>query len=345
MINTIGQVLRLYPKYLGPDRPAATTLVLNVHALRALLRETGTTSETAQDALPLSHLTGDLIWKWQESKRELAAAADDDERAQQILRSANSRLRQARSIFAQNEDLASFYHHNDILLPGTLATFRSAAPFSGMDKQEYHAPGDAIIVATFAALEKLGQAAVAAAAASLPSPDRNLYVAIWLAIGFGLRKAEIAVARRSWFHEVDGSIHCRGDVLAKNGRNPEIRGQLGAWAKLAPLLDPLSPDAFVLDGTLTERQDLTFRRISEWMRLLGWETQHHIHEFRAWAGCQIAMAPGGRGLLDAMVFMRHASFQTTEKYYGHHLKLKLNEVKLSLPVVKEFAPTILSKTA
>lgn len=133
--------------------------------------------------------------------------------------------------------------------------------------------------------------------------------------------------------------------MAKNGRNPEIRWQLGAWEKLAPFLDPLAPDAYVLDGTLTERQDLTFRRISEWMRILGWETQHHIHEFRAWAGCQIAMAPGGRGLLDAMVFMRHASFQTTEKYYGHHLKLKLSEVKLALPVVREFAPTILSKTA
>lgn len=57
------------------------------------------------------------------------------------------------------------------------------------------------------------------------------------------------------------------------------------------------------------------------------------------------MAPGGRGLLDAMVFMRHASYQTTEKYYGHHLKLKLQEVKLALPVVKPFDPTILKASA
>ena len=167
-----------------------------------------------------------------------------------------------------------------------------------------------------------------------------MYRAIWLAIGFGLRKSEIAAARRDWFHQVDGVMYCRGDALAKNHKYPEIRAQLGAWPKLEPVLRDHAPDAPILTGTATERNEDTFRRISEWMRTLGWETQHHIHEFRAWAGCQIAMAAGGRGLLDAMVFMRHASYATTEKYYGHHMKIKLGEVQLSLPTIAPFAPAV-----
>jgi len=60
--------------------------------------------------------------------------------------------------------------------------------------------------------------------------------------GFGLPKSEVAVAHRSWFPEVDGSVHCRNDRLANHGRNAQLRRQLGAWAKLAPFLDlPLTP--------------------------------------------------------------------------------------------------------
>jgi len=51
------------------------------------------------------------------------------------------------------------------------------------------------------------------------------------------------------------------------------------------------------DSTLNERRDLTFQRISEWMRRLGLETRPHVHEFGALADCQIATAPGGSGRL------------------------------------------------
>jgi integrase len=332
IVHTVGQVLDCYPHFVGPDRPEPSTLRLNVHALRQLLRETGAESDAAQDRLPLTHLTSQLVWRWQESKRQLAAAVvDDDERAQQILRTANSRLRQARSVFAGNADPQNFYLHHNIVLPDNIPAFRTAAPFGNVDKHEYHTPSDQVIVSTFAALEKLCVPSVPSAPCT---PEAlNMYKAIWLAIGFGLRKSEISVARRDWFHQVDGVVYCRGNVLAKNGKYPEIRAQLGAWSRIEPLVRDLAPDSYMLAGTATERREDTFRRISEWMRHLGWETQHHVHEFRAWAGCQIAMAVGGRGMLDAMVFMRHASYSTTEKYYGHHLKLKLREVQLTLPSV------------
>ena len=116
--------------------------------------------------------------------------------------------------------------------------------------------------------------------------------------------------------------------------------------QLVPRLGDKDQNAFVLVGTQTERTAICFRRLSERMRGLGWQTTHHVHEFRAWAGCQIAMA-AGNDIRTAQIFLRHASFGTTEKFYGHHLKIKLDEVKLSIPSLaeKQFTPTILPAPA
>lgn len=342
--NTLSQIFAVYRQFKGTDRPADNTRELNIHALTAIVRETlgeGTDINT----LSLGRLTGDLVWQWKEKKRKLADEANDDERERQILRSANSRLRQARSIFSDNDDLRTFYRNAHTLftelelvkieLPETIAKFRSEPGFTDCSKDEYHAPSDAIIAETFKALDKL--------ALSQSPDDLNMFKACWLAIGFGLRRSEISRAQNNWFEEVDGVVFIRGDQLSKNKKFPEVRVQLDAWERLAPHIKGGAADAFVLHGSDTERKDTAFRRISEWMRSMGWETTHHVHEFRAWAGCQIAMAQGGRGLLDAQVFMRHGHFSTTEKYYGHHLKIKLDAVKLSIPTIakKEFKPVVL----
>jgi integrase len=337
-VTTLGQVFTIYRKFIGPDRPAAATIELNIHALGQILREV--LGQVDVPALPVSACTAELLWKWKELKRAAASAADDDERTLQILRSANSRLRQARSIFSSNEDLRTFYrqsaavHDIAIELPDCIAAFCAEAPFGDCSKDEYHAPSDQIIARTFESLQALGK--------SESPDDLNMYRAVWLAIGCGLRKSEIAIARNSWFANVNGTIFCRGDVLAKNKKFPEVRVQLGAWDRLRSHIEGKDPAAYVLAGTLTERSDITFRRLSEWMRGLGWQTTHHIHEFRAWAGCQIAMAPGN-DIRAAQTFLRHASFGTTEKYYGHHLKIRLQEVRLNIPTVKpaEFQPQLL----
>lgn len=330
--TTLGEIFTVYRQFKGPDRPTEDTLELNIHAITAIVRET--LGDLDINKVSLCRLTSDFIWQWKEKKRKLADEADDDERSRQILRSANSRLRQARSIFSDNEDLRNFYRHQKITLPDCLAGFREEPGFSDCSKDEYHAPTDAVIAKTFAALEQLGQ--------SKNPDDLNMFKACWLAIGFGHRASEIGQAKKSWYQKVDGSVFCRGDVVAKNKKFPEIRVQLDAWQRLAEHMDG-DQDDYVLAGTKTERCDTVFRRISEWMRGLGWQTTHHVHELRAWAGCQIAMAPGGRQLLDAQVFMRHQHFNTTEKFYGHHLKIKLQEVKLSIPQVKpkEFVPVVL----
>jgi integrase len=310
--------------YRGHDRPADTTRRQNAHALRQLLTEAG-----RNDKIPLTDLTDKLLWTWRETKRQAAAKETDDERQIQLLRSANSRLRQARSVLSDNADLRTYYRAHGITLPPNIAAFNAEPGFEHVAKEEYHAPSDTIIAATFKALEQLNpEGPVSSPGVPPQAPDRNMYVAIWIAIGFGLRKSEISKAKNAWFVNINGAIYCRGDELAKNKKFPEVRCQLGAWAKLAPHIAGQPADAYVLQGDQTERTEETFRRISDWMRGLGWQTQHHIHEFRAWSGCQIAMA---RDLRAAQTFLRHAHFATTEKHYGHHLKIRLDEVPINLP--------------
>lgn len=306
----------------APGRANDKTRRANVHTLKTIVRRVHG-KDFDVDGASVSILDGDLIWNFKQ-KVQIEAAEEDEERRLQLYRSANSLLRQARSLFTS--DLLEYYDRSEHMPLPDLTKFREAECFSGAGKFEYHAPGDAIISKTFADLERLRTGDVAA---NRPI-DLNAYKACWLAIGFGLRASEIREARRRWFMPIEGAIWCCGDVLAKNRRFPRVRVQLGAWDQLGPLIEHLRPDEYLIAGSATERSGDVFRRISAWMRNLGWQTQHHVHEFRAWAGCQIAEnAP--RGIIDAQTFMRHASYMTTETYYGHHMKRRLDEVKMKLP--------------
>src|SRR6185312_10147527 len=96
--TTLADVFTAYRAFKGPDRPSEDTRELNINALTAIIRESGAIDPAAKvENLSLLRLTADLVWKWKETKRKLADDAQDDERALQLLRSANSRLRQARS--------------------------------------------------------------------------------------------------------------------------------------------------------------------------------------------------------------------------------------------------------
>lgn len=298
----------------APGRAGEKTRTANVNALKTLLRASGLDLAT----VGVDVLTDRLVWTYKAGV-ETKAAAEEPQRQQQLCRSANSTLRQARSLFSK--DMREYYARFTQLQLPDLTAFLAAGGFRGVTKQEYNPPADVVLARTFAALEKL---------AAGSADDKNAYKACWLAIGFGLRASEISRARRSWFISRDGAVWVAGPELAKNKKFPQVRGQFGAWSKLEPLMNDLKGDDHVLVGTQTERTETVFRRISEWMRAQGWQTQHHIHELRAWAGCQIAERSPNH-LLDAQTFMRHATYDTTEKYYGHHMKRRLDEVTLELP--------------
>lgn len=323
----------------APKRANEKTRALNVNAIarmyqkrHGLILDTDPAAEADQPGrisalhVDASQLSDTFVWEWKQKIQADAGAEDDEERQQQIFRSANSTLRQAQSVFSA--DFLEYYTFEaKLILPESVRKFAAAPEFRGVAKREYHAPPDAIVRATLQQLENFRDS------------DRNIFIACWLAIGYGLRASEIREARKGWFMEISGEPWCSGDVLAKNKKFPRVRAQLGAWEKLRPLLDELPADAYVITGTATERTDTVFRRISEWMKTLGWQTEHHVHEFRAWAGAQIA-ENSPRGLLDAQTFLRHQHYNTTENYYGQHMKRRLAEVKVNLPAATPFVPKI-----
>jgi integrase len=168
---------------------------------------------------------------------------------------------------------------------------------------------------TFAAVDRLARGG---------RIHQDIYKAVCLATGAGLRKSEISAARWGWFHEVDGQVVIRAaGFVTKNGSSlgtPMLRDW---WVKLAAARPAgAGPE----DRVLTGGTDKVFRRLSRLMRSLGWKTQKAAHEFRALVGCRVAEACG---IESASLFLRHGAISTTQRFYGRYLKLRdLSAVKV-----------------
>lgn len=326
----LSELYKHYRAY--PGGLSAHTKEKNIQALDRILR----VARPDAGALHIEDLTGDLLWNW---KQEVLKSSnlENEERGIQLRRSANSNLRQARSLFAKHA-LEWFEREAKLHIPETIAGFCQESAFKRVAKLDYHAPADIVMGNTLQALEVLSKRE------DLSADELNLAKAAWLAIGFGLRAGEIGRAKNADFQRINGDVFFRPIWRAKNKRIPEIGVQLDAWKRLGPWVETQPADAYVLAGTDTERTSVVFRRLSDWMRGFGWQTTHHCHELRAWAGCQIA-EKHTQGLLAAQAFMRHSSYGTTQKYYGHHLRLRLDKVQLVIPSIASFQPTIVPSPA
>lgn len=331
--TTVADLLPLYRKF--PGNIKAHTKECNINALRSLVADAqglqrGTLNYHAWSSIRLDQLTADFAEKWKDTIRARANAEPDEQRRDQILRSANSVLAAARSLFARSRrnDLPAYYKRaDDIELPACIDRFRTTPGFGGVSKTEYHAPDDAIVARTLTALDAL----VPAPTEPQPVQDElNLYLACWLAIGFGLRASEISRALCGNFQLVTGDVFFRPLWRAKNNKVPEIGIQLDAWTRLSPHILNRPANEYVLKGSDTERTSDVFKRISVWMKSLGWQTTHHIHELRAWAGCQIVAGRSGsdQNWEAARRFLRHSHVSTTQNYYGHHFRAKIEKVPL-----------------
>ena len=261
--------------------------------------------DPAPERRPLDVLSADTLLAWRDAVSQGDASA----------RGAARILAQARTVFSR--DLRTEYRIRKLPLPAGLTDFLTLTGIKATVKGDYNKPNDLILARTFEALPALEQS------------DPNLFRAVWLALGFGLRKSEVSEARGDWFTVIAGRVHCTLPDQ-KNGREDgQIEIQNGAWTHLAPHLEPRSPVQYLLDGTATEREEAVFRRCSAWMRALGWETQKAFHEWRAYAICSVAEST--RSLEYASRWARHADLTTTQRNYGRYLKITAPESRLALP--------------
>jgi integrase len=329
---TLEEIRKAYLAFPGGDRGIKyKTKERNLQALVRFLRAAG-----VEDSDPISTVfTQKLVADWKWSRRELSSAQDDEGNTR-VIRSSQSELLQARSVFSP--EAQSYYRERaNLKLPACIKAFCDEPGFTNIGKEEYHAPSDTIIANTFSAIDNL-----IAGKAELDEMSRNMYVAFWLAVGFGLRASEIAKAQNKDFQQVDGDVFFRPDWQTKNKKICEIGVQLDAWQRLAPYLKG-DPETFAILGTMTDRHSNVVRGLSTLFKTLGWKTTHHIHEMRAWAGCQIAMNHP-QGLLYAQMFLRHSSYTTTQKFYGHHIKVRGDKVALRIPTITVSQPIYTAPT-
>lgn len=321
-VATLGQVVEAFRAAPGDWTPH--TRRGYVGSLRVLV-ESALGDTPAWETRSSSCLTSELVYRFRQAVHR-STADQDDARKSQARRSGNTALRSARALFTP--DLLEHYRVECSMTLPDLTGFRDAPGFQQSAKEEYNRPSDALIARTLQALEESRET------------HRDRFLAVWLALGFGLRKSEASAVRAGWFVRIGGRMHLelravvqpgtpgQESTVTKNGTAcPRIPVANGAWDKLAPYLKGMKDDAHLLapDATDTYRGDDLFDEISAWMRELGWQTQKAFHEWRALAGCEVAMRDG---LLVARDWLRHSSVTTTERNYGRYIRTQVTDAPL-----------------
>ncbi len=270
--------------------------------LRLVLRKLFATPEK----LTTEVFSADLPRRWKLMHEEQCRGKTQND-ANRIMRSANSILHQAKTVFSV-ERLADM-RAAGFVFPDMNIFFNEvkARRFKRLPKKTYVPVSHAIVARTLDGWKNL---------------PRNEFLAVGLMLSCGLRKSQVAQVRWDWFgvEEHRPVLTGAADVKNRKGRvhvfpiNPFWRVLLRRvkaenWTGAG--------EDYVLDGTPTERCEKVFRRIAKWMRGLGWQMQKTNHAFRDYAGSLVAMK---YGLEAAKEFLDHASVTTTETHYSSFIR-------------------------
>lgn len=332
---TVGRLLKEFARYAAVAGLAPGTARNYPLCLRRILA-VALPSGTDPDQVSLLDLTARLVFEWR-AKVAATVPAGDDAQRRKVEGSANSMLNQARGLFSAR----AMEHYRlvaKIDLPPNIREFLDAPGFTDVVKEEYHLPPDSVVARTFADL------------AGKRESDPDVFVATWLALGFGLRKSEAAAVRAGWFRVtpqgvfldlratlVPGSFAEKAST--KNGSVcPSIQCSNGAWQHLQPIVASLQAEDYLLRApTATGRCEEVFRRLSAWMADLGWATDKKLHELRAYAGCQVARRDG---IEAASRWLRHSSIVVTQRHYGRYLRPTITDAPLQIPSLQPWVPTV-----
>lgn len=343
-IATVGQVIDAFEKeargFLKGRTPGSY-----VNALRMVAREGLGEPEMENrlvDRLRCDVFTGGLVARFERARLQaLPAATEADEDAEDVrqraLTTINSIVRAARSVFKEKRRRA-YVRDYGLLLPD-LADFLEDELEQPARTMKEAAPAD-LIAKTFAEAAKLKVSAPAE------------YCALLMAM-VSLRRGECQRARRSWIQSetVITPQHPAG-VTWFFFRVPRI--QKGKIVRVVPIpaaiaqeliaywaeTSPARPEwdrEFILPGVdrgsggpgCVSRAQKIVERVSEWMRGLGWETNHTMHELRAHylrelrkvCGLEVAAEVGG-----------HADPRVTRTNYTGQLDVKGMAVALPLMI-------------
>lgn len=289
--------LKLCPVAAGPRYAAA---------LRQVARKAFPARDL--DTLDCSALTEAAAIRYFTECERLALTESDQRRRAAIVRSTNSVFNQARAIFAPRA-IARLKRSGHVLPDLSLFVnagkkFSLRAPAASFDP-----PDDTLIRRTLISWTRLD--------------DRNMFLAAGHALACGLRAGEMSQALWSWHTHRDGIPVLRADAV--NVKNQTGRLEVVPLEPFWTIMQrrivkrgwsvsvPASPCSYILTGTDTERTDAVFRRVSAWLRGLGWRTQKTNHALRDLSASLITMK---YGLDFAKHWCRHSTITTTERHYN-----------------------------
>jgi len=270
-------------------------------SLRSVLRHAGVADP---DSASAGILTGDTVVDYFASVLRLAEAQSSPKARARKKRSGASRFNQAKSVL---QPAALYCYRKAELMVPELTEFLGAARMMRKkilkgSEVVYEPPNWPLIDAVVSAWPALA--------------NWNEFAAIALELAFGLRKSEVAQARWDWFVERNGAWRCSAEADVKDQSGslevPALNPFWSIFWERATAEGAQQRGPTVLQGSPTERGSTTFRRVSAWLRGLGWAKQKTNHALRAYAGSEVAL---NFGMHEAQAWCRHDSASTTEKYY------------------------------
>ncbi len=301
--GTLADVIAVYAKVASIE---PRTVQNNILCLRKILEQT-TGRKDDPAVIPLSAINELLVTKFQDDaiKAYLDKAPQlqtaHREARDRALRSSKSRIKQARSLFAaHDQDLRKRYADAGIVLPPCIDGFMTVKLRGRPSSKVYVVAPPELVLRTFQAIEEM-------------KDDRDLYLGFWLCVGPALRRKEAAFCQWEHLIERDGSGWVYGGI-GKNGQVIQVPIQGRAW-KAIKALRKEKASGFVIKN----RSYGWARRLSKWMRGLGWETQKTLHELRAYVGSLVYQ----KSPLAAKDLLRHTSIRVTEQNYCRYVQQSL----------------------
>ena len=242
------------------------------------------------DTICLSDLN-DLVIS--EYKRQRLDGIVGEEKIKSAKRSINSQIQCAKSIFSK--DAMKMYPDWDV---SNAEVLLSATKFKRV-KKTYRLPPPELVLKTFELLE------------SYEDRKPELYIALALALCFGLRRNEVLNSRRDWFEESKDGI-TRIGVFTE--REFLVKADEDGYASGSSVIaDKILSQSKSFDYLLSSRSPRTsFDPLLKDLRSIGWDREKPLHECRKLYGSYLAST---KSLYHAQKNLRHASAMTTNDFY------------------------------
>lgn len=291
-------VLELNPKVAKHYRGRLMWVVRRVMAHRS--RKSMPETMKYDDALAIveGFLVGQLNQRFISDLKmaEMQEAGDSVAEQNKVKRKVKSVMADARSVFSM--DAIREYESYGLNLPD-LSDFLKGVLFRRVTKTLYRLPDAKVIHKIFDDAHELRK-------------EPNAYRIYLLALGAGLRRADILNCRQDW---ISGGEHpCVFLGLTEDWQQKgkgESSTELCPWA-FKELSNLMEEGERVLTGTMTDGQDAA-RYLSKWLHSKGLVRKKPIHELRMLFGSWVA---NRRGLYAAQKVLRHKSPQVTNDHYA-----------------------------